>query len=384
MNSNPENPIQAAEVVLPCPELNETLAFFTEKLRFRINAIFPADAPAVAVVSGHGVRLRLQRGGSGTPGTLRLLCKNPATFADGATELTAPNGTRIELVAANPPLTLPPEQQSFVFNRIGDDSQWQVGRAGMQYRDLIPDRQGGRFIASHIRIPDGGSVPDYVHFHKIRFQMIYCYKGWVRVVYEDQGPPFVMQAGDCVLQPPQIRHRVLESSPGLEVIEIGCPAGHETWGDHDLELPTSTVRPDRDFGGQRFVFHQVAEAEWKPWRIEGFEFRDTGIGAATNGLAGVRVVRPLGTVTTQGCSHSGEFCFLFALTGGLTLTCEGRGIQRMVAGDSCVVPAQQRHALTDCSDDLELLEVSLPAALETLRHSVSVEALMNFDDQIGQ
>ena len=383
MNSNPETPIQAAEVVLPCPELNETLSFFTEKLRFRINAISPADAPAVVVVSGHGVRLRLQRGGSGTPGTLRLLCKNPATFADGATELTAPNGTRIELVAANPPLTLPPEQQSFVFNRIGDDSQWQVGRAGMQYRDLIPDRQGGRFIASHIRIPDGGSVPDYVHFHKIRFQMIYCYKGWVRVVYEDQGPPFVMQAGDCVLQPPQIRHRVLESSPGLEVIEIGCPAGHETWGDPDLELPTSTVRPDRDFGGQHFVFHQVAEAEWQPWRIEGFEFRDTEIGAATNGLAGVRVVRPLGTVTTQGCSHSGEFCFLFALTGGLTLTCEGRGIQ-MVAGDSCVVPAQQRHALTDCSDDLELLEVSLPAALETLCHSVSVEALMNFDDQIGQ
>ena len=129
----------------------------------------------MAVVSGHGVRLRLERKGSGSPGTLRLLCKNPATFADGATELTAPNGTRIELVAANPPLVLPPEQQSFVCNRISDDSQWQVGRAGMQYRDLIPDRQGGRFIASHIRIPNGGPVPDYTHFHKIRFQMIYCY-----------------------------------------------------------------------------------------------------------------------------------------------------------------------------------------------------------------
>ena len=78
----------------------------------------------------------------------------------------------------------------------------------------------------------------------------------------------------------------------------------------------------------------------------------------------MRVVRPLGSVTTQGCSHDGEFCFLFALTGGLTLTCEGRGIQRMVAGDSCVVPAQQRHALTDCSDGLELLEVSYPQHLK--------------------
>ena len=53
----------------------------------------------------------------------------------------------------------------------------------------------------------GGPVPDWVHFHKVRFQLIYCWHGWVRVVYEDQGDPFVLQAGDCVIQPPQIRHR---------------------------------------------------------------------------------------------------------------------------------------------------------------------------------
>ena len=58
----------------------------------------------------------------------------------------------------------------------------QVGRAGMEYRDLIPDRLGGRFIASHIRITDGGPVPDSVHFHDIGFQVIVCRAGWVRVV----------------------------------------------------------------------------------------------------------------------------------------------------------------------------------------------------------
>jgi quercetin dioxygenase-like cupin family protein len=110
---------------------------------------------------------------------------------------------------------------------------------------LIPGRLGGRFIASHIRIPGGGEVADYVHFHKIRFQMIYCRRGWVRVVYEDQGPSFVMHEGDCVLQPPEIRHRVLEASPGLEVIEIGASAEHETWRDHVLDLPTPRLRPQR-------------------------------------------------------------------------------------------------------------------------------------------
>ena len=380
MPANSENPIQASEVVLPCTELESTLAFFIEILGFQINAIFPVDAPLVAVISGHGIRLRLERGGSGSPGKLRLLCRNHEEFAEGATELTAPNGTCIEIVEANPPLVLPPEQQSFVLNRYSNDASWEVGRAGMNYRDLIPNRQGGRFIASHIRIPEGGSVPDYVHFHKIRFQMIYCYKGWVRVVYDEQGPPFVMYSGDCVLQPPQIRHRVLESSAGLEVIEISCPAEHETWADPDLDLPTREVRSNRDFGGQHFVLHQLVQAEWSPWRMEGFEFRDTGIGTATKGLAGVRVVRPLNGSKPLVCSHSGEFYFFFTLEGGVTLFCEGLGSQRLEAGDSCVIPAQQRHALTDCSDNLELLEATFPAELETQLHSMSVEALMNIDD----
>ena len=380
MPANSENKIQATEVVLPCTELESTLAFFTEILGFQINAIFPADAPLVAVISGHGVRLRLERGGFGSPGKLRLLCRNHEEFAEGATELTAPNGTCIEIVEADPPLVLPPEQQSFVLNRYSNDASWEVGRAGMTYRDLIPNRQGGRFIASHIRILEGGTVPDYVHFHKIRFQMIYCYKGWVRVVYDEQGPPFVMHSGDCVLQPPQIRHRVLESSAGLEVIEISCPAEHETWADHDLDLPTTEVWSNRDFGGQHFVLHQVVQAEWSPWRMEGFEFRDTGIGTGTKGLAGVRVVRPLNGSKPLVCSHSGEFYFFFTLEGGVTLICEGLGSQRLEAGDSCVIPAQQRHALTDCSDDLELLEATFPAELETQLHSMSVEALMNIDD----
>ena len=114
--------------------------------------------------------------------------------------------------------------------------------------------------------------------------------------------------------------------------------------------------------------------------MEGFEFRDTGIGTATKGLAGVRVVRPLNGSKPLVCSHSGDFYFFFTLEGGVTLTCEGLGSQRLEAGDSCVIPAQQLHALTDCSDDLELLEATFPAELETHLHSMSVEALMNIDD----
>lgn len=42
-------------------------------------------------------------------------------------------------------------------------------------------------------------------------------RGWVRVLYEGEAAPVVMEAGDLVLQPPGIRHQVLESSDHLEV-----------------------------------------------------------------------------------------------------------------------------------------------------------------------
>jgi hypothetical protein len=118
-----------------------------------------------------------------------------------------------------------------------------------------------------------------------------------------------------VLQPPQIRHRVLESSPGLEVIEIGCPADHETLADLELQLPTPALRPERDFGGQRFVRHEAAAAAWHPGRVDGFESRDLGIATATNGVATAQVSRWRGPARPLLRSHDAEFLFSFVLRG---------------------------------------------------------------------
>jgi mannose-6-phosphate isomerase-like protein (cupin superfamily) len=346
--------LTAAEFVVPCPALDETLGFFTRELGWRVEAIFPADDPQVAVVSGLGTRLRLDARASGDPGTLRI-------HAAGRTgTLTAPNGTRIELVDDDAPLAVPALAPSLVITRMTDDAPWVVGRAGMRYRDLIPGRQGGRFIASHIVIPDAGPVPDYVHFHVVRFQMIFCRRGWVRLVYEDQGEPFVLHAGDCVLQPPRIRHRVLESSGGVEVIEVGCPAEHETRVDHDLPLPTAQERPDRDFSGQRFVRHVAAGAPWHPWH-DGYDLRDTGIGTATVGLAGARVIRPGANAGRPVWTARGELELLFVLDGSVQVRIGGEEAC-LRGGDSVVVPDGMTVELGEASADLELLEVSLPAA----------------------
>ncbi len=277
----PLRPTGPAEIVLPCADLPPTLAFFVEHLGFRVETIFPAEEPTVASLSGHGLRLRLQPG-SGDPGHIRLGCDDPGPA--GERRICAPNGTVVELVPTDPPLDLPDLVPSFVLTRRRDAPQMGEGRAGMLYRDLIPDRQGGRFIASHIAIPEGGPVSDWVHFHKVHFQMIFCRTGWVKVVYEDQGEPFLLRAGDCVVQPPQIRHRVLEASAGLEVVEIGCPALHETLADHDMTLPTGRTLPERLFDGQRFLRHVAADAPFVRLGDTGFEACETGMAAATGGV----------------------------------------------------------------------------------------------------
>ena len=230
----------------------------------------------------------------------------------------------------------------------------------MLYRDLLPDRLGGRFTASHIRIPEGGPVLDDIHFHRVRFQMIYCYRGWARLVYEDQGAPFVLEAGDCVLQPSTIRHRVLENSDGLEAIEIVCPAEHETQPDPDMSLPNATLNTQRRFEGQRFVHHVAAQASWEPGHLPGFESRVIGLAEASEGLAEARVCRPR-ALPRASVRHDAELHFVFVLEGEVGLEYRGEPVLSLRAGDAVSIPAARAHRWTQASPALELLEVSLPA-----------------------
>jgi mannose-6-phosphate isomerase-like protein (cupin superfamily) len=309
--------LSAAERELVCTDLNAGL----DRLRaegFRLDVIYPADDPHSAILRRENERVRLTT----QPGAQR------------------PSGD------------LPPFVPEFMVNRGGGSAG--EGRAGMFYRDLIPDRLGGRYVASLITIPDGGPVSDWVHFHRVAFQMIFVRSGWVRVVYEDQGDPFIMRPGDLVLQPPQIRHRVLESSPRLEVIEIGCPALHETLADHDLNLPTTSVNPERDFEGQRFLRHVAADKLWTPFLAA--EAQETGLSGATGGVADARIVRPTSATELDFPPHDGELVFGFVLEGRARLEFEGS--HNLEAGDCFVVPPTNSWSLQDVSPDFRLLHVT--------------------------
>lgn len=352
-----------AEIRLPTTALREDIPFYTKVLGMRMDMIYPADDPSVAVFSGHGIRVRIEAGAIEPPGTLRILTDDPDGFAGGRRLLEAPNGTRIEIAELHPPLVVPETAHSFVVRRLTDQAPWVIGRAGMQYRDLIPDRLGGSIIASHIRIPDGGPVPDMVHYHTVGFQLIFCYRGWVDLVYEDQGEPFRLTAGSCVIQPPEIRHRVLFASDNIEVIEIGVPAEHITTIDHEMTLPNGPANPDRRFQGQQFVHHKLEDADWQPFRLGGFEARDTGIAAGTGGVAGVQVARRTGA--TEWARHDSDILFTFVMEGTMTLEGRDRDPLPLSPGDAFVIPPGIATRYAETSSDLELLEVSLPGRFIT-------------------
>jgi quercetin dioxygenase-like cupin family protein len=281
---------------------------------FRLDLIYPADDPHTAVLSKDGEAVRL----TSRPGAL-------------------PPGD-----------ALPSFEPEFVLARAGESAG--QGRAGMLYRDLVPSRLGGRYIASHISIPEGGPVGDWVHFHRIALQMIYVRRGWVRVVYQDQGEPFVMREGDLVLQPPEIRHRVLESSGGLEVVEVSAPAVHATHADHALELPNGT-NPGRTYGGQRFLHHVAAEMPWTGFA--GGEAQETSVADATGGLAEVRTIRPNGSESIDFPAHEGELVFGFVLDGSAAL-----GERELGPADAFAIPPGEPWRLTNLSPDFRLLHVT--------------------------
>jgi Cupin domain len=66
-----------------------------------------------------------------------------------------------------------------------------------------------------------------LHTHDVEFQMVYVLKGWIVTEMEGHGV-IRMEQGSTWLQPPMIRHKVLDYSDDCEVLEVILPAEFET------------------------------------------------------------------------------------------------------------------------------------------------------------
>ncbi len=97
------------------------------------------------------------------------------------------------------------------------------------YRDLgIAKATGGLAQAHVIRlVPPCTDEVRKRHTHAVELQLVYVLKGWIRNEFEGHGEQ-LMREGTCWLQPPNIKHTVLDYSDDCEMLEIIVPAKFDT------------------------------------------------------------------------------------------------------------------------------------------------------------
>lgn len=123
-----------------------------------------------------------------------------------------------------------PRRQTFVANHLNPNAFEGGLRSYAKYRDLdIVSATKGLARAHVIKMipPCDPAVVSNRHYHDVEFQMIYVLKGWIKGEYEGAGV-VTMREGSCWLQPPRIKHSVLDYSDDCELLEIIMPADFET------------------------------------------------------------------------------------------------------------------------------------------------------------
>ena len=98
-----------------------------------------------------------------------------------------------------------------------------------------------------------------------------------------------------------------------------------------------------------------------------FEYRDLGIKLATQGRVAAHVIRAAAgkEFSSQPHLHQTEFQLVYILKGWIEFEYEGQGIVRLEAGSCVHQPPGIRHRELGHSDDIEMLELVLPAGFDT-------------------
>jgi len=131
------------------------------------------------------------------------------------------------------------------------------------------------------------------------------------------------------------------------------------------------ARPRRIVPKQRVAISHHRDEDFKADGLRAYaKYRDLGIADATGGLARAHVIRLIGPCNPEEVSklhfHDVDFQMVYVLKGWVKTYMEGQGENLMKEGSSWTQPPRIRHLIMDYSDDVELLEVILPADFKTV------------------
>ena len=130
----------------------------------------------------------------------------------------------------------------------------------------------------------------------------------------------------------------------------------------------SLVKPQSLVKDGRKMAHATAEsAPTVPGRREFFKYRDLGVATASAGHMKAQIMSAVRGMTqpTGWHYHKCEAQFVYLMKGWVDLEFEDGRKLRIKAGESLYIPGGLKHNETSTSDDLEILEVAVPADMGT-------------------
>ena len=122
---------------------------------------------------------------------------------------------------------------------------------------------------------------------------------------------------------------------------------------------------------QRIAISHHRDEDFKADGLRAYaHYRDLGVAEASRGLAQAHVIRLIGPCNPAEVSklhfHDVEFQMVYVLKGWVKTYMEGQGETLMKQGSAWTQPPRLKHLILDYSDDVELLEVILPAEFKTV------------------
>jgi mannose-6-phosphate isomerase-like protein (cupin superfamily) len=132
------------------------------------------------------------------------------------------------------------------------------------------------------------------------------------------------------------------------------------------QAPAKPTRPK-----QRIAVSHHRDEDFKADGLRTYaKYRDLGFAGASHGLAQAHVIRLIGPCNPAEVSklhfHDVEFQMVYVLKGWIKTYMEGQGETLMKQGSAWTQPPRIKHLIMDYSDDVELLEVILPAEFKTV------------------
>jgi hypothetical protein len=170
-----------------------------------------------------------------------------------------------------------------------------------------------------------------------------------------------------------------KKSPARKTAAISTARKHIKAKDHKTDrktdrktkAPALPAAKPRARPKQRIAISHYRDEDFKADGLRAYaHYRDLGIAEASRGLAQAHVIRLIGPCNPVEVSklhfHDVEFQMVYVLKGWVKTYMEGQGETLMKQGSAWTQPPRIEHLIMDYSDDVELLEVILPAEFKTV------------------